>query len=952
MTLCVLTTLLVLILASSADASKTSKPVDNSDSEYDIQSLLWEHDTIFNGVLEWAYEKHFLTSSQVKLMQNELENRLRSFADNEASDVHARRKIYTFISSRLSVPALLAGFGLILLSLVTLAAVVVFISTPLVTLVSVIGICIWWWIASSLGQSVQWQVLGVCIFAIPVALVGTASYGLLIAFGLPETPYEFLLPEASTIAVSMLVFYRFGFTFLLVPALVASYFLWIDITCIVNGKKGRMDPSLFSASWVFGLATIVFGAIQESESSHLGFWFYMVGGFAFVGGLLPFILMSPDLFNEVVFLTSAAGMIYSGTTIQRSVLLVYGALGITIYVIKSALTLGTSCNVSNSAMYFRALFAVLFFSMSVIRYVEPAEDETGRFKLASYAGFAEYGCGFWLLVLHTLTWPPNVAKLSPNARYRSLTFTAHLVTTIGLVGLSRVMRHMKFGVIQMIATEDLDCGTIVAFVAGWGLILNHCSALILDIGVGLGIANQASHGSYHPQGSSSLIKPGTTITKDHFSGSRLIIIVLIGLLSHVLPTTTFALSSVVSLLFLSWVEFIYKSPNALRKEAMVGLQWLVSTSAFLLSYSFDLRYWQAICFLCMAVFTQMAIKRLKSILLALLAGWFAIGIFLDSKLIQGMSCLFVILTLLQVAKHTKSPKYRAIHVATIFTMAVFALSAGYVFLHYDYYRHLERGLLFTSTQQVADAFDWVRTGLTHLLGAESSDFSLLHSVAKLVAWPLPLSNALIAEGHYVLAILVLIGVITALTEGGTWIYTRVTQETPIDESVPGAMIISQMTVHFPNDTSENGIVIGLKGEKPEGFEMDNATLHVLGDEFWNTLSVMYGATEIEAFRKLHYPFKLFPHRASKKHFHSSDQQIWLQFGTGLLKEPAFSQSNIRSTLRKLVSNGDPEFTIRVIYSSRKATPKKALLFEFDIRPGLILNSIREGFQLKPLLTDW
>lgn len=715
--------------------------------------------------------------------------------------------------------------------------------------------------------------------------------------------------------------------------------------------------------------------MQENERSHMGFWFYMVGGLSFMGGLLPFILMSSDLFNEVVFLTSAAGMIYSGTTIQRSILLVYGSLGISIYVVKSALTLGSSCNVSNSAMYFRALFAVLLFSMSVIRYVPPDASLAGRFTLSQYAGFAEYGCGFWLLILHTLTWPPNVARLSPHARFRSLNFTAHLVTTIGLVGISRIMRNMKFGVIDMIF--EVDCGTLVAFVAGWGLILNHCSALILDIGVGLGIANQpgqpasinnASHGA------TSLIRPGNSNTlaslhskKDHFSMSRLIIIVLVGLLSHVMPTSTFALSSVVSLLFLSWVEFIYKSPNALRKEAMLGIQWLVSTSAFLLSYSFGLHYWQWICFACMSVFTHMAVKRAKPVVIGQIIGWFVIGFFLDSQLIQGAACAFVLLSLVQVAKRTKSAKYRAIHVTTLVALVFFGLGTIFLFVNYDYYRNLEHGVMNIITAHMKDSFQWVRDCVDGLV-AETTETSILHFVAKLIAWPLPLSHALIEEGHYVLTILVLIGVITAITEGGTWIFHRIFQEDPIDESIPAIMTINQMTVHFPNDTSESGIVIGLRGEKPDDFEMDNATLHVIGDEFWATLSTMYGAAEIEAFRRTNYPFKLFPNRLSKKHFHSlqklpdgsniaqndtsGGKQMWFHFGTGHLKEPTFSQSNIRSTLRKLVSKGDPDFTIRAVYSSRKMHPKKGILFEFDIRPGLILNSIREGFQLKPIISEW
>jgi hypothetical protein len=720
------------------------------------------------------------------------------------------------------------------------------------------------------------------------------------------------------------------------------------------GKKHRIDEHFFRSSWVFGLTIIVCGAYLESERTHLGFWFYMVGGFTFMGGLLPFILTSPDLINEVVFLTSAAGMIYSGTTIQRSILLIYGAVAITVYVVKFVLTLNTTCNVSNSAIYCRALFSVLFFSLAVARYT--ANNGTSgasngiRSSLASYAGFAEYGCGFWLLVMLTISWPLHVTR-HQNVTYRALTFTAHLVTTIGLVGLSRVMQGMTFSVLSVVLGDGIDCGTIVAFVSGLGLILNHCSALILDIGAGLGITNQTPSGSYHPQGTSSLIKLGTTTAKvPGFSGSRMLIIVLVGFLSHMMPTVTFARSSVVSLLFLSWVEFIYKSPNHLKKQQMAGGQWLVSTLAFLLAHHFELTLLEWVCFGCMAVFTHIATRSLQRITPALLLGWAFIGVVLDSRLVQGATVAFLALSLLQVFKITKKPKHRLVHISALLALVIVALSGGYFFFHYEYFRALEGGLIQMVNHFVAQTFLQLRHYIDSFVNP--ADYSILHLIASSLAWPLPLSSALISEGDYVLSILILIGVITAITEGGTWFYSKYIKESPIDESIPALMIISQMTVHFPKDTNENGIVIGLKGEKPPGFEMDNATLYVIGDEFWSTLSVMYGAAEIEAFRKVSYPFKLFPNRLSKKHFHTADEQMWFHFGTSLNKEAAFSQSNIRSTLRKLVSYGDPEFTIKAVYSSRKANPKKALLFEFDIRPGLILNSIREGFQLKPLLADW
>jgi hypothetical protein len=76
--------LLLLVLATSVSAtSPNSEPND----DYELQSLLWEHDAIFNSVLEWAQQKGVLTASQASTLQTELETRLKALAANEGSDV-------------------------------------------------------------------------------------------------------------------------------------------------------------------------------------------------------------------------------------------------------------------------------------------------------------------------------------------------------------------------------------------------------------------------------------------------------------------------------------------------------------------------------------------------------------------------------------------------------------------------------------------------------------------------------------------------------------------------------------------------------------------------------------------------------------------------------------------------------------------------------------------------
>lgn len=96
-------------------------------------------------------------------------------------------------------------------------AVVFYINSPIVLLISLAGMGVWLWISVGLGQSVQWQVLGVCISVIPAALASTASYGLLMLFGLPDSPVRSHSNSQSPIFLQFLLL-TLNFFFLLLDA--------------------------------------------------------------------------------------------------------------------------------------------------------------------------------------------------------------------------------------------------------------------------------------------------------------------------------------------------------------------------------------------------------------------------------------------------------------------------------------------------------------------------------------------------------------------------------------------------------------------------------------------------------------------------------------------------------------------------------------------------------------
>lgn len=89
--------LICFCVANASEASPAAKPAQTS-SDYDLQSLVWEHDAIFNGVLDWALEKGVLNSKQAATLQAELEARLQAFADLPGTDVNGMLFYYLFLT--------------------------------------------------------------------------------------------------------------------------------------------------------------------------------------------------------------------------------------------------------------------------------------------------------------------------------------------------------------------------------------------------------------------------------------------------------------------------------------------------------------------------------------------------------------------------------------------------------------------------------------------------------------------------------------------------------------------------------------------------------------------------------------------------------------------------------------------------------------------------------------
>lgn len=664
--------------------------------------------------------------------------------------------------------------------------------------------------------------------------------------------------------------------------------------CLIFGKSWRIDRQLFVVTFLFGLILMIIGSYFESNLNYLAVWMYIIGGFVFIFGLIIFMLTEEeDLFKEILFLISNIGMIYASITPQKIILMLYATIGISFYIIKSFFTLKFTLNISNSAIYIRYAFSLMLLLLSIERYQKETFD-----------GFVEFVCGFSLLILYTFSWLVHIQNLN-EIKYRSISFTIHLSSAILIVGLSRTMNHMFY---KILISIDTDCGTLTSTLGGIILIIDHSSALLLDF-------------------KKPSLSPWIT--------SRALVILMIGFLSFAIETPIFATSTVSSLLFLIWIELVYKSPNLKKHKIIIISNWFIALICYLFTIGFDLYYLEWPAYATLVLISNLALSHIKHAFIFFTLVFSSISLILDSKILYLTTLAFLTLGTFKLYKNKKQKAYLLISISSLSFLV-------YFYWNYDYYHLLEIGNFYN----LKNSFNLIPNSFYKKFLV--SQWFPIHNLLILIRLPVEMESV----SDYVLLCIVAIGIVTILGE----IFNKLSRQqiNGIDESIPPKMIITEMTIYFPKDTNQNGIVIGLSGEKPQTFEIENASLCFFSDGLWNTLASIFNENDVNNFKSLHYPIKLFPHKMSKKNFNStSNQKIWVHFGTGFLKEKAFPQNQIRSMLRKLVNYGDQPIIIRVLYKSKKIVPCEGVLFEFEITPGSILNSIKEqNLELQPLLKNW
>lgn len=182
---------------------------------------------------------------------------------------------------------------------------------------------------------------GICATFV-VALTPLAIYGLQQGLGVwpDESVYReyhkyikwhWIYMELGTLAVGVIVAWKYKYPFLIMPIAVTLWYMSMDIAAMIAG--GRPDFELRSiVSMYFGLLLVFLAFwvdIRARKTADYAFWLYIFGVMAFWGGMS--MQYSDSEVSKFIYFCVNILMIGTGVLLVRRVFVVFGAIGCSMY---------------------------------------------------------------------------------------------------------------------------------------------------------------------------------------------------------------------------------------------------------------------------------------------------------------------------------------------------------------------------------------------------------------------------------------------------------------------------------------------------------------------------------------------------------------------------------------------------------------------------------------------
>ncbi|MFP5206404.1 MAG: DUF2157 domain-containing protein [Acidobacteriota bacterium] len=198
-----------------------------------------------------------------------------------------------------------------------------------------------------LYRSASTRIPGGLLVTVAVCMTPLAVYGIERAVGWwpahdpgsytrfhPYINVSWVLMEIATAAAAAAALYRVRFPFLTAPAAYALWYFSMDATALIFGTHWTFHQECW-ISVVFGAAMIAAGYFVDGRSDRdFAFWFYLFGVLTFSGGLT--VLGSGNQVSSALYCLIHLLMIAASILLERKVFLVFGSLGVFLYLAEQA----------------------------------------------------------------------------------------------------------------------------------------------------------------------------------------------------------------------------------------------------------------------------------------------------------------------------------------------------------------------------------------------------------------------------------------------------------------------------------------------------------------------------------------------------------------------------------------------------------------------------------------
>jgi len=182
---------------------------------------------------------------------------------------------------------------------------------------------------------------GICATFV-VALTPLAIYGIQQGLGVwPDDStyreyhkyikWHWLYMEFGTLAVGMLIAWKYKYPFLIMPIAVTLWYMSMDIAAMIAGDW--LDFELRAlVSLYFGLLIVLLAFwvdVRSRQTADYAFWLYIFGVMAFWGGMTA--QHSDSELNKFIYFCINMLMIGTGALLVRRVFVIFGAIGSCLY---------------------------------------------------------------------------------------------------------------------------------------------------------------------------------------------------------------------------------------------------------------------------------------------------------------------------------------------------------------------------------------------------------------------------------------------------------------------------------------------------------------------------------------------------------------------------------------------------------------------------------------------